>query len=112
MSPAPNRKNGCAGLSVPRHQVLGHESVTAISQETGVSRRTIHAGLKGLMERPPFGVPSNRKVRRPEDGRKTVTDPDPALMSDLESLVEHLTRKDPESFRDGPAKAFDDWPMS
>jgi hypothetical protein len=78
-------------------KVLGYGGVTAVSQATGVSRRAIHAGLKELAERPPGGEPSDRRIRRPGGGRKKVTDLDPTLMSDLESLVEPVTRGDPES---------------
>ncbi len=78
-------------------KVLGHGGVTAVSQATGVSRRAIHAGLKELEERPAKREPSDRRIRRPGAGRKKVTDRDPTLMSDLESLVEPVTRGDPES---------------
>ena len=78
-------------------KVLGYGGVTAVSQATGVSRRAIHAGLKELAERPPGGEPSDRRIRRPGGGRNKVTDLDPTLMSDLESLVEPVTRGDPES---------------
>ena len=78
-------------------KVLGHGGVTAVSQATGVSRRAIHAGLKELDERPAEREPSDRRIRRPGGGRKKVTDLDPTLMADLESLVEPVTRGDPES---------------
>ena len=78
-------------------KVLGYGGVTAVSQATGVSRRAIHAGLKELVERPPGEEPSDRRIRRPGGGRKKVTNLDPTLMSDLESLVEPVTRGDPES---------------
>jgi hypothetical protein len=78
-------------------RVLGHGGVTAVSQATGVSRWAIHAGLKELEERPAEREPSDRRIRRPGAGRKKVTDRDPTLMSDLESLVEPVTWGDPES---------------
>ena len=78
-------------------KVLGYGGVTTVSQATGVSRRAIHAGLKELAERPPEEESSDRRIRRPGGGRKRVTDLDPTLMSALESLVEPVTRGDPES---------------
>ncbi|KGA94304.1 Mobile element protein [Leptospirillum ferriphilum] len=78
-------------------KVLGHGGVTTVSRATGVSRRAIHAGLKELDERPAEREPSDRRIRRPGAGRKKVTDRDSTLMTDLESLVEPVTRGDPES---------------
>ncbi|BAM07885.1 ISAzo13 family transposase [Leptospirillum ferrooxidans] len=78
-------------------KVLGHGGVTTVSQATGVSRRAIHSGLKELEERPEEQEASSLRIRRPGGGRKKVADRDPALLANLESLVEPVTRGDPET---------------
>ena len=77
--------------------VLGHGGISVVSRATGVSRRAIHAGLKELAERPTEAFVPSPRIRRPGGGRKKITDLDSTLMADLESLVEPVTRGDPES---------------
>lgn len=62
---------------------------------TGVSCRAIHAGLKELKSRKPGERPIDSRIRRPGAGRKRVTETDTTLQTDLELLVEPLTRGDP-----------------
>lgn len=78
-------------------KVLGHGGVSVVSRATGVSRRAIHAGLKELEERPAEPFVGSPRIRRSGGGRKKITDLDSTLMADLESLVEPVTRGDPES---------------
>ncbi len=74
---------------------MGRGGISSVSRSTGVSRRAIHVGLKELQDHPKDIPP--RRIRRSGAGRKKVTDTDPTLTSDLESLVEPVTRGDPTS---------------
>jgi transposase len=73
---------------------VGFGGTSAVSRQTGVSRRAIIQGIKELDEEP--SVRSGR-VRRTGGGRKKTVDTDATLKSDLERLVEPVTRGDPES---------------
>jgi len=84
-------------ISAAEAKVLGHGGITAVAAVTGVSRRAIHEGLKELESRPTGEGPPDLRIRRPGAGRKKVTETDPSLQTDLELLVEPLTRGDPES---------------
>jgi hypothetical protein len=75
--------------------VLGHGGVTATSRATGISRRAITEGCKELRKAKPTPIPSG--VRRPGGGRKRLEDKYPEIRDRLESLVEPVTRGDPES---------------
>ena len=73
---------------------VGFGGTSAVSRQTGVSRRAIIQGIKELEE-----APSARagRVRRAGGGRKKTVDTDGTLKADLEGLVEPVTRGDPES---------------
>jgi hypothetical protein len=72
----------------------GHGGVSFVSRVTGASRARVSDGLKDVMN--PERLPKGR-VRRPGGGRKKTVFKDPTLKADLESLIEPLTRGDPES---------------
>ena len=72
---------------------IGRGGITSVSRLTGISRRAIHLGLKEL--RAPALLTG--QIRRPGAGRKKVVDRDATLKTDLEGLVEPVTRGDPES---------------
>ncbi len=74
---------------------LGHGGKSAVAVATGLSRDTIRRGICELEAAEERG--SARRVRKPGGGRKRLTEKDPSLLSDLESLVEPTTRGDPES---------------
>lgn len=78
---------------------LGYGGTTLVSQATGVSRPTITAGCKELLEagRSPLPLEVSGRIRKPGGGRKRTTDKDKTLCTDLESLIEPVTRGDPES---------------
>ena len=78
-------------------KVLGHGGVTVVAAATGISRRAIHAGLKELELRQTDERTIGSRIRRPGAGRKRSTETDTTLQTDLELLVEPLTRGDPES---------------
>ena len=72
--------------------------VARVAEVTGLSRRTIHRGLKDLSQAGRKGLQLDpQRVRGPGGGRKKLTERDDQLMADLESLVEPSTRGDPGS---------------
>jgi len=77
----------------------GYGGISVVSRATGVARRTIGAGMTELRQieggwTPPWG---NARMRKPGAGRKKTTAKDPALLPDLQALVEATARGDPES---------------
>lgn len=84
-------------FSAAEAKVLGRGGITLVAESTGVSRRAIHAGLKELESRQFEDQPTGYRIRRPGAGRKSVTETDKTLLSDLELLIEPVTRGDPES---------------
>jgi Rhodopirellula transposase. len=77
-------------------QTLGRGGIAAVSQATGLSRATIGSGLRELKQGGTRPVPETR-VRRKGGGRKALTESDPAVLTDLEELVEPSTRGHPQS---------------
>src|SRR5229473_6333847 len=83
--------------------VLGHGGITAVATATGLQRNTIRAGIRELQtsrSRSAAGSAATgeeRRIRAPGGGRKPLTSHDPALLRDLEALVEPVTRGDPMS---------------
>ena len=75
-------------------RALGRGGISAVARAAGVSRQTIHTGLKELGAPPEA---SGGRVRRPGGGRKRLTTTDPELAGALDRLVEPTTRGDPES---------------
>jgi transposase len=73
---------------------IGFGGTSAVSRQTGVSRRAIIQGIKELDEEP---IVRSSRVRRAGGGRKKTVNTDATLKSDLERLVEPVTRGDPES---------------
>jgi hypothetical protein len=72
---------------------IGHGGVSLVSRACGLSRVTITKGINELAA-PPL---AEDRIRRSGGGRWRLTVRDPELPSVLESLVEPLTRGDPES---------------
>ena len=75
---------------------LGRGGKAIISRLTGMSRPTLNEGLRELSVNISDRCAMNR-IRAKGGGRKNVTSIQPELMSALESLVEPLSRGDPES---------------
>jgi hypothetical protein len=78
---------------------IGWGGVSTVILATGLSHNTIDQGVRELKEgvSPDFlEIPSGR-VRRVGGGRKPVTQHDASLLRDLESLVDPVTRGDPQS---------------
>lgn len=72
----------------------GYGGVSLVARATNISRRAIHVGQREIKSGDilPIG-----RSRRPGGGRKSGVDHQPDLPARLESLVEPLTRGDPES---------------
>lgn len=79
-------------------QALGHGGASIVARATGISRPTILAGQKELRgEGPPPVEAGGERLRRAGAGRKRAVSQDPSLITDLERLVEPVTRGDPQS---------------
>ena len=80
---------------------LGRGGVTRIAKASKLSRTTIYTGLRELKEFEASPGESTGKdkerIRKPGGGRKSLTDRDRELLSDLDRLVDPVTRGDPES---------------
>lgn len=73
---------------------LGRGGVGKLQRITGLSRSTIHLGIKELKNASmDTSEEENKSVRRPGGGRKTIEEP--ALMAALSELIEPSTRGDP-----------------
>ena len=81
-------------LVAAESKAWGRGGVSAVSRATGVSRQVIRRGLGELQQ--PAAPPAGR-IRRPGGGRKKAVEKDPALLVELEKLLEPATRGDPES---------------
>jgi hypothetical protein len=77
----------------------GWGGITAVSLATGLSQTTIALGLREMQQAtdPSHLEPDPDRVRRPGGGRKPVTSHDPSLLTDLEVLVDPVTRGNPQS---------------
>ncbi len=73
---------------------IGWGGISAVSRATGLSRQVISDGIKELQEGERAG---DGRIRRKGGGRKSIVSKDPRRSSDLERLVEPVTRGDPES---------------
>jgi transposase len=73
-------------------RLYGRGGVSIVSRATGLSRTTIYAGMKDLDEKP-----DAPRVRRKGAGRKSLKESNPQLLKDLDSLIDPVTRGDPES---------------
>jgi hypothetical protein len=77
-------------------EAMGFGGVTAVARASGLSRGTVIRGMAELKTAPERSS-SAQRVRRKGAGRKRTVDRDATLQRDLESLVEPVTRGDPES---------------
>ena len=76
-------------------EAYGDGGLAAVARATGMSRTTIRTGRDELRE----GLAAEPDVhtRRPGAGRPRIEDSNPGLLEELESLVDPVTRGDPES---------------
>jgi hypothetical protein len=75
---------------------IGRGGKVMISSITGMSRPTLNHGLRELSANSEARCDNNR-IRKKGAGRKKITTDNPNLLIALESLVEPLSRGDPES---------------
>ena len=78
---------------------LGRGGLTLVAEATGLDVRTLRGGVRELRHLEagnpdPLGPD---RMRQPGGGRKRRTQEDPTLLADLETLVDPLTRGDPDS---------------
>ncbi|HEX9872683.1 MAG TPA: ISAzo13 family transposase [Candidatus Tectomicrobia bacterium] len=76
---------------------LGHSGQTLVARATGMSRSTLHLGLRELERDVAPALAPGPRVRRRGAGRKALTERDPTLVAALETLVEPTSRGDPQS---------------
>jgi len=72
----------------------GYGGVSAVARATGISRPTIHQGIKELENGERL---EGNRVRREGGGRKKVTEKQPRLLPTLDALVEPTAKGDPMS---------------
>lgn len=76
---------------------LGRGGIAVVAEATGMARNTVVAGIREQRQRQSSGVSFEPTLRRRGGGRKRLTEQAPALLAALESLVEPVTRGDPQS---------------
>jgi len=83
---------------------LGRGGISLVARAAGVSRTTIHAGLRELREKGAASSPAQRagdqgrrRIRRPGGGRKALSETDETLLEDLNQMLDPVTRGDPMS---------------
>ena len=73
--------------------LLGKGSISRLSKASGLSRPTIYKGVAELQSQT---APEGR-VRGAGGGRKRLVEKEPAILKELETLVDVVTRGDPMS---------------
>ena len=73
---------------------IGYGGISLVSRQTGVSRRAIALGCREVQD---TERGADKRIRREGGGRKRTVDKDATLKHDLESLIEPVSRGDPES---------------
>lgn len=77
---------------------LGYGGVSRVARVSGLSRLTIHRGLRQLKQgRGTKPLPPLGRTRLPGGGRKPLSAHDPSLLLDLDAMVEPTSRGDPQS---------------
>lgn len=89
---------------------LGFGGGAIVTEATGIRSKRLWLGkldLQAIAEKAPTDDPRDQRVRRPGGGRKALTEKDPTLLSDLDALVDPVTRGDPESPLRWTSKSMD-----
>jgi hypothetical protein len=76
---------------------LPYGGISLVSQATGISRTTIHAGMGEVRGAQWKTASPPGRSRRSGGGRKPLTSQQPGILRALDELVEPTTRGDPES---------------
>ena len=74
-------------------QLLGRGGVSRVAAASGLSRTTVHRGLRELQG----DLTPDKRVREAGGGRKQIQRQQPAVLKELEQLVSPTTRGDPMS---------------
>lgn len=77
-------------------KVIGRGGISEVSRATGVSRNAISTGYDDYEQSKEHPLPVGR-IRKAGGGRKRTVAVDTTLKSDLDSLIDPVTRGDPES---------------
>ena len=81
-------------------KALGRGGIAAVTAATGIRDKRIRMGMRELAQmdgNPPPEPAHAQRIRREGGGRKQILSKDPTLLRDLESLIDPVTRGDPES---------------
>jgi hypothetical protein len=78
-------------------KALGYGGQTLVAKATGMSRNSVHVGLRELEHTANDLTRAHKRVRRPGGGRKQLIEHDPLLLAHLDALVEPTSRGDPQS---------------
>ena len=70
--------------------LLGRGGISKVARASGLSRTTIHRGIKELEA----GVEDEGRIRKEGAGRKRIVEKEPGIVDALETLVEPSTRGD------------------
>jgi transposase len=84
----------CATEAIAYDQINIRGGVSVVHQATGIARSTIYSGLKEQKKSDNLSVD---RIRSQGGGRKKLTENHPDILQALESLVDPLSRGDPES---------------
>ena len=77
---------------------IGRGGIRAVALATGLSRKTIRAGIREMHGKAPSeAAPAMERLRRAGAGRKRRVERDPTRLRDREALVESTTCGDPQS---------------
>ena len=76
---------------------MGRGGISAVAAATGLSRTTIHSAVDELLSKPAVSPEMVARQRKPGGGRQRLTQKDPALLEELDRLINPATRGDPES---------------
>ena len=79
-------------LSASIAKGYGYGGITEVHKISGISRSTIHIGLKELEK----GVEINQRTRKPGGGRKLAEEESPEIKTAIQEIVENNTYGNPE----------------
>ncbi|MBF0516914.1 MAG: ISAzo13 family transposase [Nitrospirae bacterium] len=78
-------------------KALGRGGVSSVSRATGLSRTTIHDGIKSLTQSVGVLPKGKKRIRSLGGGRKPVIQHDPTVLAELERLLDPVTLGNSES---------------
>jgi transposase len=81
-------------MAASEASALGYGGVSLVHRACGLSRKAITKGIREIDEGAALAA---GRTRRPGAGRQRITVSDPRLLDQLDVMLEHQTRGDPES---------------